>query len=321
LVDLDATPFYHCINRCVRSCYLLGDDRLTGRNFDHRKQWVADRIQELCTIFAAGACSYGLMSNHMHLVLRIDRDRATAWSEEEVADRYEKLFPATVMLARELPDHKLSERVAVWRWRLFDLSWFMRCLDESIARRANREDHVPGRFWEGRFRSVALLDVGALMTCMAYVDLNPIRAHIAETLEDSDFTSIQARLVAAAEPDRKIWLLPFADQVQPRGRQDDALDSSRQEPLPLTYSDYEELLRWTVEGLRAQQPEQLLPAPRVLKEAGLSDQGFVETIRTYEKRFFTMVGSVHRIDLEAKRRQYKRRPGIGSARRLYQASG
>jgi REP element-mobilizing transposase RayT len=310
LVSLEATAYYHCISRCVRRAFLCGPDPLTGRSFDHRKQWLVDRLKQLTAVFAVDICAYALMSNHFHVIVYLDRARALSWSDEEVATRYARLFSHTVRTSRSLPPPAWARQVAAWRRRLWDLSWFMRCLNEAIARRANREDHCTGRFWEGRFRSQALLDEGALLTCMTYVDLNPIRARLARTLEEAAFTSIQERLLAAARTGPASGLVPFADQGAPGAA-----------PLPLAFTDYVEVLRWTAAALtgpcRAAAPAGIGAA---LARLDLDSAGFVASLRGYARGFFTMIGHMHRIDVESQRRGYRRRPGRSAAQRLYRAA-
>lgn len=141
------------------------------------------------------------MSNHYHLVLHIDTARAQVWSDQEVAQRWAKLFSLPLLVERYLESelHIAAEIdvaqkvISKWRERLCDLSWFMRALNESIARRANEEDQFTGRFWEGRFKSQAILDEAGLLACCVYVDLNPVRADIAHLPKKSDYTSIQPR--------------------------------------------------------------------------------------------------------------------------------
>ncbi|HFD31148.1 MAG TPA: transposase, partial [Gammaproteobacteria bacterium] len=204
LVSLDDTPWYHCVNRCVRRAFLCGQDPVSGHNYEHRRGWIADRIQQLAGVFAIDVAAYAVMSNHFHVVVRIDRDRALNWSVDEVLTRWTQLFTGPVLITRYLSTaragmseaeiHKVLELAEGYRERLYDLSWYMRCLNEAIARQANAEESVKGRFWEGRFKSQALLDEAALLAAMAYVDLNPIRAGLAETPETSDHTAIQARI-------------------------------------------------------------------------------------------------------------------------------
>jgi REP element-mobilizing transposase RayT len=182
------------------------EDHFSGKNFEHRRGWIAERIMQLAGIFAIDVAAYAVMSNHYHVVVRIDRERALGWSVEEVLRRWTELFSGPLLVTRylsearaEMCDAEIAEVEAlaeVYRARLHDLSWFMRTLNEHIARQANAEDGVKGRFWEGRFKSQALLDEQALLAAMAYVDLNPVRAGIAETPEASDYTSIQARIEA-----------------------------------------------------------------------------------------------------------------------------
>ena len=200
IVDPEEPGFYHCISRCVRRAWLCGEDPLSGRNFDHRRGWIEHRLISLADSFAVGLFAWAVMSNHTHVVLRVDPKLPQRWTDEEVARRWARLSrrledvdPAHVETrVRQLC--KQSHRIAELRARLGSLSWFMRFLNECIAREANTEDRCTGRFWEGRFRCQALLDDAAVTACMAYVDLNPIRAGIAEELADSDFTTIQRRL-------------------------------------------------------------------------------------------------------------------------------
>ena len=194
---------YHCFSRCVRRAFLCGFDDRTRRDFSHRKTWVVERLRHLASAFAIDVCAYAIMANHYHLLLRTRPDIAAFWSDLEVATRWLTLFPRNRAMSRTpaVPDQNsiraladCPERIALLRQRLSSLSWFMAQMNEFIARAANKEDKVKGRFWEGRFKCQALLDETATASCMVYVDLNPIRAALADTPEESEFTSIQERI-------------------------------------------------------------------------------------------------------------------------------
>ena len=233
-VSVEDTPYYHCISRCVRRAFLCGSDPLTGFNFEHRRQWIVDRIKLMCSVFAVDLCAYAIMNNHYHIVVRVNSAQVEEWTDEEVAYRWMQIFSGPLLMRRYLANVDLSrselkcvdELLTTWRERLANLSWFMRCINEPIARIANSEDHCTGSFWEGRFKSQALLDERALLACMAYVDLNPIRAAIAKTPEQSDYTSVQERI---EHPDSD-YLVAFSEQGN--------------DTLPFKLKDYLELVDW-----------------------------------------------------------------------------
>jgi hypothetical protein len=201
----DEVAVVHVMNRVVRRCFLLGTDPVTGKNFDHRKVWIEELLRRNAACFGIDLLGFAILSNHFHLILRSRPDVVAEWDDTEVARRWLLLCPF-----RKDADGNPAEptetdlntirndprKLETIRLRLSDIAWWMRLLCQQIAIRANREDNEIGRFWQSRFRAVRLLDEAALVACAAYVDLNPIRAALAETLEQSDFTSVQRRIQA-----------------------------------------------------------------------------------------------------------------------------
>ncbi len=199
LVDPELTRVYHCVSRCVRKAFLIrGED---GQEVDYAR-WLEGRLRELSEAFAISVIGYAVMSNHLHVLVRLDPDRARAWSAEEVAKRWARFYPPRDARRNALAvtPEWLSERASDPAWiehmrgRLQSLSWFMKLLKEPLARMANAVDDVKGHFFEGRFRSVAVLDEAAMLGVAAYVDLNPLAAGLAETPETSEHASIKERV-------------------------------------------------------------------------------------------------------------------------------
>ena len=295
--------FYHCISRCVRRAFLCGEDPYTGKSFEHRKLWVQRRLEILSESFAVEICSFAIMSNHLHVVLRTRPDLAEAWSDDETATRWLMIFPKRktqkgVPLPPSPAEIKALYReydgMGAIRQRLASISWFMRSLNENIARRANREDGCKGRFWEGRFKCQALLDDAALLTCMTYVDLNPIRAGAAPSPDASPYTSaflrIKSRQIGPGlgnsiekpkgrRPDE--WLLPF----EQNGEQ------GLGKLLDLTLDQYLNILDWTGRGLmeagKRSIPDELAP---ILERLHVDSSKWPETVENFGRCFYRAAG-------------------------------
>jgi REP element-mobilizing transposase RayT len=305
LISLEATPYYHCISRCVRRAWLCGQDELTGRSFDHRKPWLVERFKLLSGIFAIDIAAYAVMSNHYHLVLHVDSARATAWSQKEVVRRWTRLYRGPELAQRYLQEETLSnaewqrleQLIEVWRERFFSISWFMSCLNQTIARRANREDGCTGRFWQGRFESQALLDETALLSCMTYVDLNPIRAGIAAHLEDSDFTSIQDRIREVQGKEgicATPQLLPFGESTKEQ--------QNTAPTLPHALQDYLELVDWTGRAIRSDRKGFIKAAqPKLLSTLKLSEQQWRILALEIQKKSILMLHGLNKLEAIEKR--------------------
>lgn len=319
LISLEATPYYHCISRCVRRSFLCGKDRFTGKSFDHRKPWLVERMSLLTDIFAIDIAAYAVMSNHYHLVLHVDTTKAAAWTDEEVLQRWTRLFKGPALVQRHLAGaslheaekHQLQQLIGSIREKLTSISKFMSCMNYHIARMANAEDGCKGRFWEGRFRSQALLDEIALLSCMTYVDLNPVRAGIAENLEESDFTSIQDRI-------KQLQLYQKGDQIaeskSPRNRKPklmsfnaNAQQFDERPEIPYKLKDYLQLADWTGRLVRSDKKSGIpLNTPRILSTLGLSEEQWQVLTLQVQKQSIAMFHGLERLaQLEKKATNYK----------------
>ena len=315
LISISDTPNYHCISRCVRRAFLCGEDKNTGHNFDHRRGWVEDKLLELSEVFAIDVCAYAVMSNHTHMVLFVDESTAKAWTSIEVIERWHQLFKGTLLTQKycrgeEIPDYlmtSLLETVDVYRNRLMDISWFMRLLNQYIATKANQEDNCTGHFWEGRFKSQALLDEAALAACMAYVDLNPIRANIAKTPETSAYTSVKIRVEKAKKGKQPQTLLPFVGnprQEMPKG-------------LPFELKDYLELIDMTGRCLREDKAGYIEGnQPALLNRLNITPENWLTLTKDFRKLFHGAVGHSDVLSDYCEHKGLKRRTSVSCCDKL-----
>ena len=200
----DEIATVHVMNRVVRRCFLLGTDSVSGKNYDYRKDWFEEELERVAAFFGIDCLNFAVLSNHFHLILRSRPDVVATWDDREVARRWLMLCPKRKNKRRvsEPSEPELNsiasdkDLLAEIRSRLSDISWWMRLVCQKIAQWANFEDDQTGKFWQARFKAVRLLDEEAILAGAAYVDLNPIRAAIAETLELSEHTSVQRRIEA-----------------------------------------------------------------------------------------------------------------------------
>ena len=322
IVDPAVTPWYHCVSRCVRRAFLCGE------GFEHRKQWIEDRLQELAGIFAVDCAGFAVLDNHVHVLLRLDVPRAEAWSAEEVARRCLVLFTL-----RGVDGHALAvsdarvqqlagdaDVVAELRHRLSDLSWIIKCLKEPLARLANKQDYCTGAFWQGRFSSVRLLDESALLACSMYVDLNPIRAGIADSPEESEHTSAYERIIAreqnaqatsgvsvdgtGAASDRDGWMapVPLSGDPEPKSARNSSRRASNRGFLEMTLDEYLAALDWTGRELRAGK-KGVIPTdlPPILGRLDVDARGWLECVSSFGRWFRAAAGRVGAMTAHAHR--------------------
>lgn len=291
---------YHCTSRCVRRAFLCGFDVLSGKSFDHRKELIKERLKFLVGIFTIDVLDYAIMSNHGHYLLRVLSEICSGLSDKEVAERWLMLYPkkgATAKFHIELLSRNKS-RVKVLRKRLQSVSWFMKSLNEYIARVANKEDDCKGRFWEGRFKCQKIVDEAGLAACSIYINLNPIRAKVAKTPEESKFTGAYERIHF-----KGTWLPPID------------INKNKNGYLNMTENEYLALLDWTgrqiVMGKRGAIPRNL---KGILERLKIKDDSWVDTTKHYGKWYCHVVSRYEEMKQFVKRTKRAWCKGLSAAR-------
>ncbi len=211
LIDPKEVTIVHTVAKTARNLFLLGEDFATRTQNSHRKDWIMDILEFQSSLMAIDLLDFSLLCNHIHQVLRSRPDAVKQWDNYEVARRWMNLCPTSkkklqvgdrvervAIPPRETQIQALANnprRIGEIRERLSSISWWMRLLCQKVAQRANFEDGgSKGPFWKGRFHSTLIQENSHLLGCCLYVDLNAVKAGLAQCIQDYDYTSAKIRL-------------------------------------------------------------------------------------------------------------------------------
>ncbi len=339
-LDLAETKWYHLVSRCVRRAFLCGVDNNSGKSYEHRRDWVEARMKYLASIFTVDIAAFAILHNHYHIVVRVDDERIWEMPTEEVIRRWSLLYKGPIIIQRYMKQRQsmsegellqVEKLAAEYRTRLCDLSWFMRNLNEYISRRANAEDSVKGHFWESRYKCQALLDEKAVLAAMAYTDLNPIRAGISESIEESEHTSARQRVSEVQEQGNQHQTLESAKSSSDTDNHDQEDNISRSAPLlpfdpveackasiPFAFSDYLELIDTAGRVVHPTKRGYIPDAtPELLVKLGIDLKTFIEHSNHFIERFGNHAGEPARLTELAAKRNARFLRGIGRARELF----
>ncbi|MCA9135259.1 MAG: hypothetical protein KDB00_00835 [Planctomycetales bacterium] len=327
-IDPRTVQIIHAISRTTRACWLLGDDPVSGKNYDHRKDWIEDILERFAAHFAIDLLAYSILSNHHHQMLRSRPDIVQTWDDTEVARRWLAICP----IRKDKDGNPLAPTDAELdgirncpvkceeiRLRLSDVSWWMRLLNQRIAQKANKEDGASGSFFEGRFKGIPILDEQTVLACAVYVDLNWIRACMAETIEMSDYTSAQRRAHALESESQPAKRKPVKSANPRRNGLSDCFlspvnlceNSASPGPQPSSHGtrcsdkgflsmgadEYLELLDWSARQLAKGKPGRTPnDLPPILTRLGLPVTVWLELVANFDNLFTTMAGLPESID-------------------------
>lgn len=321
IYDKHNVGVYHCFSRCVRRARLCGDDEFSGKNYDHRKDWIEGLLEIAAAAYVIDILTFGILDNHFHVMLRNRPDLKKKLGPMAVARRWLLLHPIRRDENGKACEPTMDEIMAITRdkrrikelrGRLADISWLMGFVKERVARWANKEDDVTGTFFEKRYEMRRLLTENAVLACSIYIDLNPIRAGVALTPETSCHTSAYLRIQGmsarkagetskAAMTDR--WLSAIHDGKTPEHMRFGAQSwrASDNPGLPMTEEQYLQLLDWTgrqaKKGKRGKIPDDLEP---ILTRLGIREERWIDLATGFNQLFRRIAGDVEEVERQAR---------------------
>jgi len=302
LVASGQVSVFHTVNHCLPPAQIAGTERKTGRNLEHRREFLIERLRPQSQQFCVEVLAFAIDTHRMQLVLRTRPDLVKQLTDGEIARRYLSTIPPKHGFDQEMPPPTPTEIRALVanralfaraRTRISDLSWFISQLAESIARNSNRESGLTGKFWEGRFNCRPILDSTGLALAAAHCDLAPLWAGEAQTLSACKGTSLAPRL-QAARSGTAAWLTSIAAEPgrKPAAQRPPRIPAGRVSGIPLNDGEYREILEWTAREIASRSPgrfpEQL--ADHFIR-LELSPDSWIGLLREYDDIFKRAIGT------------------------------
>ena len=178
---------YHVISRTALDGFVLGDVE---------KEYLLTLIQQLSAVYFTEVLGFCLMGNHFHLLVRMLPE--TAFTDAEIRTRFQRYYGPDS--ERQLTDGQLPTLRAKWA----SLSDYVKEIKQGFSRWYNKRHGRKGFFWGERFKSVLVENGDTLVNCLAYIDLNPVRAGLVERPEDYRWCSLGA-IPRNEAFDHRIW--------------------------------------------------------------------------------------------------------------------
>lgn len=316
-ICLGETSYYHCSSQCVSNAYLCGNDPASIKNYDHRRKWMTDKLAQLSRMFAIKVCSYAILHNRYSLVVCVNQNVAKSLSDQDVVARWSICFKVPQVVKSVLEGKSINNEdyikahclIDTWRHRLSDLSWFMRLLNECIARRANSEDGCKGKFWKGRYKSQALLDDAALIACMSYIDMLPECSRQESMGDTQGVSSLSYHTCGIKKPERSE---PLKLQLAPFKRNNESFS------LPCTYHEYKNLIIWTKQALITKRKWYVPGQCRTfLNNIGINANIWLDFVSHYHRFFNQAVGSYGNMRKLSVKQGKRHLRGMLAAKKLY----